>query len=156
MPLAAWAQRHHISAVAIQELRAIMGVITEVPSRLITGTTEAATQQRIRLAAPKHGVHLWRNNTGAATDQTGRVVRYGLANDSTSMSKRIKSSDLIGITPCEMGGHIVGVFTSIEVKRPGWKYQGTEREAAQLKWIEMVVASGGIARFATSPEDIWG
>ena len=43
----------------------------------------------------------------------------------------------------------------IEVKRPGWTYKGTQREAAQLKWIEHVVSLGGKGLFATGPEDVW-
>ena len=159
MTLSAWAQRHGVSPQALEELRALMGVITETPTCPVTGESEQAAQQKIRLAAPKHGAYLWRNNTGAATDPTGRVVRYGLANDSASMSKQIKSSDLIGMTPHivrpEDVGRMIAIFTSIEVKRPGWKYTGIPREVAQLKWVEMVVSRGGIARFATGPGDIW-
>ena len=102
---------------------------------------------------------LYRNNTGAARDETGRLIRYGLANDSAAMSRSIKSSDLIGITPhvvtVEDIGCTLGIFTSIEVKRPGWVYKGAGREAAQLKWIEHIVSLGGRGQFATGPGDIW-
>ena len=155
----AWAHKHHVSPAALTELKALMGVAPAVPMHHTAEGSEAAAQQRIRLEAPRHGVHLYRNNTGAAMDDTGRLIRYGLANDSPAMSKSIKSSDLIGITPHVVTlhdvGHTLGIFTSIEVKRPSWTYKGTPREAAQLKWIELIVSRGGRGQFATGPEDIW-
>ena len=57
------------------------------------------------------------------------------------------------ITP-EMVGTTVGVFTSFEVKRPGWKYTGTPREAAQESWLTLVRSLGGIARFVSSLGDV--
>ncbi len=155
----AWAIRHHVSPAALAELRGLMGVMPAPPTHSATPGSEAAAQQLIRLEAPRHNVALYRNNTGAAMDETGRLIRYGLANDSPAMSRSIKSSDLIGITPHVVTvadiGHVFGIFTSIEVKRPGWVYKGTGREAAQLKWIEHVVSLGGYGQFATGPEDIW-
>ena len=157
--LAAWATRHHVSQAALAELKALMGMAPIAPTHPTTPGSEASAQQRIRLEAPNHGVCLYRNNTGAAMDKTGRLIRYGLANDSPAMSRALKSSDLIGITPHKVTvadiGYTLGIFTSIEVKRPGWTYKGTEREAAQLKWIEHVVSHGGRGMFATGPEDIW-
>lgn len=154
-----WAICHGVSPAALAELRAIMGVMPAPPIHSATPGSEAAAQQRIRLEAPKHNVVLWRNNAGAATDESGRLIRYGLANDSPAMSRSIKSSDLIGITPhvvaVEDIGHVFGIFTSIEVKRSGWTYKGTKRETAQLKWIEHVVSMGGRGQFATGPGDIW-
>lgn len=120
---------------------------------------ETPRQQLIRLEAPKHGAILWRNNNGACVDKNGRHIRYGLANDSMQLNAEIKSSDLIGITQRvitpDMIGQTVGVFTSIEVKREGWVYKGTEREEAQNKWLLMVQSWGGIAGFATGPGDVW-
>jgi hypothetical protein len=82
-----------------------------------------------------------------------RMVRYGLANDSAALSKCLKSSDLIGITPHTVSaydvGRLLGIFTSIEVKRPGWKYRGTEREQAQHAWLQLIISLGGIGRFST-------
>lgn len=122
-------------------------------------TSEASAQQRIRIEAPHHGVRLWRNNVGACIDERGNHIRYGLANESAAMNKKIKSSDLIGITPVivtpEMVGRTLGVFTAIECKRPGWQYKGGGREAAQLSYMQIIIALGGIAQFATGPEDIW-
>ena len=117
--------------------------------------SEAVVQQDIRLEASRLGVRLWRNNSGAATDATGRLIRYGLGNDSAQINKRFKSADLIGLTPVlitpDMVGQVVGVFTAVEVKHDAWR--GTtlnERELAQKAWLELVHQSGGFAGFANS------
>jgi len=78
------------------------------------------------------------------------MVRYGLGNDSAQVNAKLKSSDLIGITP--VGG--VGVFTSYEIKKPGWRYAGTPREVAQLRWLELVVSLGGIGKFISDVGDL--
>jgi hypothetical protein len=89
----------------------------------------------------------------------GRVipVRYGLGNDSAKLNKKFKSSDLIGLTPVTVRwqdvGRVFGVFTAIETKKPGWTYQGTEREAGQLFFINAIKARGGTGGFATCPAD---
>jgi len=121
--------------------------------------SEQVIQQSIRLAAPRQGVILWRNNNGACQTADGRQIRYGLANDSSQINREFKSSDLIGITrrviTPNMVGQVVGIFTSIEVKREGWRYTGTEREEAQQRWIDLVTACNGIGQFSTGPADIW-
>lgn len=121
--------------------------------------TEAQAQQAIRLAAPAHGVTLWRNNSGATQDETGRQIRFGLGNDSSAVNRIIKSSDLIGsslvVITQDMVGQTVGIFTSIEVKREGWTYHGTEREQAQKRWIDLIIKNGGRACFATCPSEVW-
>lgn len=121
---------------------------------------ESELQKQIQLDASKRGARLWRNNSGATficehaqtcPHANRQPVRFGLGNDSAKMNAVMKSSDLIGITPvvitADMVGQTVGVFTSIEVKRPGWRWAGTKREIAQNAWIEMVKSLGGIARF---------
>lgn len=157
MMLDAWAARWQIPAAALAELKQAMG-IAEPAIPVPAGVSEAATQQLIRLEACKQGKRLWRNNNGATFDESGRMIRYGLANDSAALSKQIKSSDLIGITPHYVTaadvGRLIGIFTSIEVKRPGWKYKGTDREVAQLAWINLVLSMGGVGKFATGPEGL--
>jgi len=167
-----WAQRHGITADALTDLHAVLMSAVPQPSGDATGS-EAAAQQRIRLEAPHHGVRLWRNNVGATpsseqhqcpychnhfTEQK-QPVRYGLANESTAMNKVVKSHDLIGITPMtvkpEHVGGILGIFTSIECKRPGWQYKGTTREIGQLNWAQIVIGLGGFAQFATDPGEVW-
>ena len=104
--------------------------------------SESRVQADIRLATNLTGGVLFRNNSGAARDHTGRVVRYGLGNDSKRWNETCKSSDLIGITPImitpEYVGRTMGIFTAIEVKREGWKYRGGDREVAQLYFINMI------------------
>ena len=157
MILDKWAARWHIPPHALAELKASMGIY-EVPVT-VAGISEAAVQQQIRLEAGRRGDALFRNNNGACMDEGGRLIRYGLANDSPAMNKSLKSHDLIGITPHVVAiqdvGQTIGVFTSIEVKKAGWKYTGTMREKAQLAWGKLVIKLGGRAQFATSPEEVY-
>lgn len=152
--LAAWAIRHHVSVEALVELRTMMAVTLPAPTDP-KEQSESWAQSAIRLEAAQKGVRLWRNNVGALQDETGRWVRYGLANDSAGLNKRLKSSDLIGWRPvaitAEMVGRILAQFVAREVKAPGWNYAGTDREVAQAAFIHLVQADGGDAAFATGP-----
>ncbi len=119
---------------------------------------EAAVASHIRLDAPHHNCELWRNNCGVLPDENGRWIRYGLANETPSMGKQIKSSDFIGITQIvitpDMVGQTVGVFTAIETKPSHWKFlQSCKRSLAQKVFHDIVKKSGGFAGFATSIED---
>ena len=122
--------------------------------------SEMATQQQLRVLAAQRGTPLLRNNSGACTDQTGRVIRYGLGNDSERINRHFKSSDLIGIWPVtvtsEMVGQTLGVFFAVEVKAPGWRLTaGDERAQAQANFGEWVRKHGGLFTFATSEKDVW-
>lgn len=158
MSLDQWAFKWCIPDACLEELKASMGLY-DSPIVPISGVSETAVQQAIRLEASKRGARLWRNNNGATLDADGRLIRYGLANDSKAVNEKLKSSDLIGIMPYSIVaadiGRTVGLFVSIEVKRPGWKYTGTPREEAQLAWVELIIKLGGVARFATSPGEVW-
>jgi len=103
--------------------------------------TEQDIMRSIMLAS--HGCRLWRNNTGAIKDETGRLVRFGLCKG---------SSDIIGITPVtitpDMIGKRVGIFTAIEVKTP--KGKATDE---QINFIQRVRDLGGFAGVARSVED---
>ena len=119
---------------------------------------ESDLYKPIQAAATARGDRLWRNNCGGFYDETGRFIRYGLANESAAMSATVKSGDLVGIVrrvimPQDVG-RIIGVFANLEVKKPGWHYTGTPREAAQLAFNELVVSLGGIAGFITGPGDL--
>lgn len=119
---------------------------------------ESENEDLIRIEASRHGIKLWRNNSGALKDETGRQVRYGLGNESKEINDRLKSSDEIGIasiiiTP-EMVGMTIGVFTAFEVKKPGWKYSGTGREGAQKNFIDFVTRLGGIAAFIENVDSV--
>ena len=154
-----WAQRWGLPEQAIAELQEILVEPTRVVAVPAEGSEEAA-QQLCRLEAPKLGMRLWRNNVGACRDENDRLIRYGLANESARMNKAIKSHDLIGITQHlvrpEDVGRVLGIFTSVEVKRPGWHYTGTEREVAQKAWANVVQTMGGRATFATGVQDLRG
>jgi hypothetical protein len=150
-PLYRWARRHGITPQALADLLSVLGA-GEPPVIITarqTADNESAVVQERRLLAAREGRRLWRNNTGAVTAE-GRMVRFGLGNDSAAVNRVMKSSDLIGITPvvCDCGKRY-GVFTAEECKRPGWKFTGTEREQAQLNFISLVTALGGIAKFTT-------
>lgn len=121
---------------------------------------EIDLQKLIQFEASMKGARLWRNNSGVAficehakvcPHAANRPVRFGLANESAGVNKILKSSDLIGVTPviitADMVGQTLGVFTSIEVKRAGWKYTGKGRDLAQKAWIDLVKGMGGIAKF---------
>ena len=110
--------------------------------------SELDVQNTIRIEGAMHGLRLWRNNSGALTDVGGRLVRFGLGNDSARTNEVCKSSDLIGLGPD-------GVFVAIECKREGWKYKGSGRELAQRNFINIVAADGGIACFATRWQDVY-
>jgi hypothetical protein len=112
-------------------------------------------QADVRYEAAKHGVSLWRNNVGALVDERGVPVRYGLANDSAALNKRVKSGDLIGIRPVTIEqrhvGRVLGQFVSREVKAANWSWSGNDRELAQLRWAELIVSLGGDAAFVNGP-----
>ncbi len=126
---------------------------------------ESDLQKLIQLDASKSGARLWRNNSGATficehsphcPNAANRPVRFGLGNESAKVNKTMKSSDLIGITPVVvtpgMVGQTVGVFTAVEVKRPGWAFHGTPREIAQQNWINLINSLGGLAKFSCKRE----
>lgn len=109
--------------------------------------SETQVSDEIRLEAAKRDIMFWRNNVGVTENPEGRVIRFGLANESARMNKRIKSSDLIGI----MSG---GIFIAVETKREGWKFRASDKRAvAQLTFIELVRRYGGIAGFCSSVDD---
>lgn len=113
---------------------------------------ESAAASHIRLFAAQNNHYLMRNNVGVLTDINGRPVRYGLCNESKQQNQKLKSSDLIGITPTvvtqDMVGKVVGIFTAVETKRTDWRFTGTDREIAQQNFINLVLQHGGKAGFA--------
>lgn len=120
-------------------------------------TSEAYVQSLVRLEAPAKGVRLWRNNVGVLFDVNGRPVRYGLANDSATLNRELKSGDLIGwrpvlVTP-DMVGRVIAQFVSRECKpadwRPALSGERFEHEEAQRRWAKLINDAGGDACFAT-------
>ncbi len=152
MILYEWAQRHRIPIDAIKELESLYGIIDR-PGVAATDLSEAAVQNNLRLEGSRKGVRLFRNNVGAFEDEDGRFIRYGLANESAQVNKVIKSGDLIGIRPLvvtpQMVGFTVGQFVSREAKPGSWRYTNTEREQAQLRWIQLINSLGGDAMFSS-------
>lgn len=113
--------------------------------------SESQVQHAIQQIESAKGNVLWRNNVGCLQSKDNRTVRYGLANTSAKENAYIKSSDLIGIKKVkitqEMVGKTIGQFYCREVKKSGWKYSGSDREQAQLRFIELVRSKGGDADF---------
>lgn len=146
-----WAIKWGIPFEAVEDLRRQFGITIDIP-QLREGESEAAIQTRVRLEAAKKNIILWRNNVGAIHTKDGLFFRYGLANDSKQLNKRIKSSDLIGIRAIVIQhahlGCTIGQFVARECKNGNWKYAATEEEQAQLKYLELVNSLGGDACFA--------
>ena len=164
--LTEWAAIWGVPQAALNDLIVRLTAADHPPSE--AGRSEAAIQADIRLAAAKRGdLVLWRNNNGAQLiypeDKDGnpqyhlepRMVRWGLGNDSSKQNKRMKSADLIGILRHKVRhedvGRTLAVFTSVEVKKPGWKHSdASERDRAQAAWAATVAAMGGVALRVTS------
>lgn len=123
-------------------------------------TSEAAIQQQIRLKSAEIGTPLLRNNVGACFDDTGRLIRYGLGNDSKQVNRVFASSDLIGINPVlittEMVGRTIGQFMAVECKSSSFvARESDKRYVAQRNFIEWVNRHGGTGMFAQSVQDVW-
>jgi hypothetical protein len=125
-------------------------------------TPEAKSSQETGLRAGEWGCKLFRNNSGMLYNKDGVPVRYGLGNISQKYNTKVKSSDKIGWTPIEITQEMVGktipVFTAFEDKTPKFKikdsYREGSREAAQLKFINIVKQAGGVAGFTRNASDV--
>jgi hypothetical protein len=153
MGLDEWAKRWGIPAEAIDDLRATFGVAHDGKHKG-NDSSESRIQSLVRLEASAKGFRLWRNNVGATYTKEGAFIRYGLANESQGVNTVIKSADLIGIKPVRITtahvGCVIGQFVSREVKAGNWRYTGSAREQAQLKWAELIISLGGDACFCNS------
>lgn len=152
--LQAWAVRWAIPAPALEDLLHVMGVVPlpPAPPQDPSRTSESYVQSLVRLEAPRFGVWLTRNNVGACQDKTGRLIRYGLANESAKQNETLKSADLIGWRSFVIQPHHVGArfaqFVSRECKKVSWSYgEDRKKEDAQLAWAALVTRAGGDARF---------
>lgn len=155
-----WAATWNVPQAALDHLKQLMGVD---PSQMALTKgrdleTEEGVQAMLRMHAAQRGCLLWRNNVGASMDTRGRMIRYGLANESKRINDQVKSSDLIGIRPVtitqEMVGTTIGQFVALETKKPGWTYRESDTRAkAQKKFIDLVVSRGGWARFVSGIDD---
>jgi hypothetical protein len=153
MNLIQWAIKWGVPMAAVEDLRREFGLAKTDPERQ-EGRSESAVQSQIRIEASSKGARLWRNNVGGAYTEDGSFFRYGLCNESKQMNAVLKSSDLIGISPLLITqnhvGSIVGQFLAREVKESFWTYSGTDREVAQLNFLNLVASLGGNAAFANS------
>ena len=141
-----WAIRWQIPAAALVELRdALLPPATPGDG----SESEAAVQAAVRVKAPRLGVALLRNNSGAVTTDDGRHIRFGLGNDSPKINKVFKSSDTIGL-------NFRGRFVALECKPMGWRYRGTEREIGQGNFLQFVRGRGGIGSFISEPAQLKG
>lgn len=151
MNLIEWSIKWGIPLEAIHDLKQSIGLGPETGPTALNLGSEGAVQQLARMRIADEGGRLFRNNVGACYDETGRFIRYGLANDSAAMNRRVKSSDLIGIRPVRiepyMVGQTLGQFVARECKQKGWRYSGTQREEAQLRFLELISSMGGDAKF---------
>lgn len=154
-----WAAKYGVSIVAVEALEHSLGIAggkghaAELGPP--TGTGEARQQSLVVLEAARKGIRLFRNNSGALKSEDGQLVRFGLGNTSAQFNKVMKSPDLVGwrkrvITP-EMVGSVIGQACMREMKDTGWTFTGTAHEQAQLNWINLAVADGCDAAFATGP-----
>ena len=120
-----------------------MPTLTRQPKKRAESTILAEIRS---WAGTQPDVTLWRNQTGALKDATGRLVTFGLCNG---------SADLVGVLRC----HVhpipfrgvpcsVGRFIALEVKRPGEKAR-PEQEA----WLALVRSMGGVAGVVTSVDE---
>jgi hypothetical protein len=154
-----WARKHAISHMALTELLTCLNV----PSTGIDSgkhNSEEAVQAECMILAARGGAALWRNNSGALKDETGRLVRFGLGNTSSRINDVWKSADLIGILPMRIEqrhvGTTVGRFWAVECKEPGWKFrQSDKRAVAQAAFIANVKGLGGQATFAQGTGDLF-
>ena len=121
--------------------------------------TENQLKAWVRLNAQSEFQSLMmRNNSGCLPNpHTGNPVRFGLGNDSKQANTVFKSSDLIGITPVKCPcGHTYGVFTALEIKRPGWVQNLSNLEhIAQQNFITTIKRKFGIADFIQSKEEFY-
>lgn len=159
MILRSWAARHGVPFAAILELEQLLGVTAREAAPPLNApdggpyASESRVQSLVRLEAAEKGVMLTRNNVGAYQDNTGRLVRFGLFNESKAQNKRIKSPDLVGWRPRIIQqqdvGNKIAQFVGREIKEEGWQFDpNDEHQAAQFACISLIVADGGDAAFA--------
>lgn len=159
MNIRQWAIKHGVSLAAVVELEQMFGVAHSPPAQTDQPLgSEARVASQVLLESARRGTFLTRNNVGALKDSNGRVVRYGLANESKRRNDVLKSGDLIGVKPVLIEphhvGHIIGQFVSLETKAEGWNYTGTAHERAQLEWVTLITRLGGEARFISSVDQL--
>jgi hypothetical protein len=164
MTYEAWAARNPQAAYELQAIQ-LQGVLP--PAHDEVGKSEDWAQAQVRMAAPRAGGVLWRNNVGARKTKETHVcpacrfkfevlippMRWGLCNDSAKLNAVHKSSDLIGfrsviISP-DMVGQTFAQFAAVEMKAPGWHWKGDAHEQAQAAYGSIIQRGGGLFAFST-------
>lgn len=146
-----WASRHGVSVDALRELQQLF--IPPVTRRQTRHASEAHVDSLISLEASEKDILWMRNNVGACQDKTGRVIRYGLLNESKQMNEQTKSPDRVGIrrvvvTPDMVGG-VIGQFVAREIKHATWTGRTlSPHEQAQLRCLQLFTLYGADASFA--------
>ena len=153
-----WCRKWAIHPTAAAELHALLASHDAAPPPVNPDSLagEARVQSLVRIEAAQAGVWLTRNNVGAFMDpESGRLIRYGLANETKQQNQQVKSADLIGfrkrVILASDVGSTIAQFVSRECKAEGWRYTGKGREAAQAAWRDFINANGGDAAFASGP-----
>src|ERR1700692_839062 len=144
----------HLATSLARELATDGVRAMQLPPEQDVKASESRQQALVRLEAARKDILSWRNNVGALPDRTGRIVRYGLANDSKQMNEVIKSSDLIMLRKVpitySMVGTVIGQFVCREMKEEGWKFNPNDpHEVAQQTWNNLINSYGGDAQFST-------
>lgn len=125
-------------------------------------TPETKAREQVLLRANQWGCRLFHNNSGVAYTENGRPVFFGLGNVGKKKQEDIRTPDDVGwtqvtITP-DMVGKTVAVFTAIDSKKFGFEpkqeYSKNTREYGQNKFFNQVKAAGGIAGFASCPQQV--
>ena len=151
-----WAISWGVPLAALHDLERRMGLLYAPEVQASTGRSEAAVQANVRIEAAQlahagRRIKLLRNNVGSLKDARGVPIRFGLANESPEMNRRIKSADLIGwetlTITSQMVGQQIAQFLSVECKEEGWRFSGNAHEQAQQAWAQLVIGGGGRAVF---------
>lgn len=147
-----WAAQWGVSIDAVRDLERRFGVAPELhqlPDRQPGRSEAAVSADAVRQARELHGAYLFRNNSGAYTDDKGNHVRYGLGNISKQVNDVMKTPDYVGIWPYHCRDFVthepitIGQFVGIEMKEEGWVFTGKGRERGQMNFGELVIRLGG-------------
>lgn len=108
--------------------------------------SETELTKGIRKILSACGIFCWKQWQGPMSQPKGVSDIIGI--------KKVKVSDLV-----KMGIDEVGIFTAIEVKKPGWNPPGEDAKSyrhysEQKRFVETVLRHGGVAFFASSIEDV--
>lgn len=125
-------------------------------------TPEEIASQEVLTRARQWKTRAYRNNSGALPSENGRVVRFGLGNESKKSLETYRTGDYVGFTPVvitpEMVGKTIAVFTNIECKAGDFVeksiYNPKQREHQQNNFNILVRSHGGIAGFACKWQDV--